>query len=201
MATTPQTLEELFESNKYNLSTAARKSRSWFDQQVTMMTKQHLTPQKVLKDKPEELTTRIIPGSMYMFLYDPKLKNTLPYYDRFPLVLPYAKTSTGFMGLNLHYLPYQLRTVLLDRLLVFRNNTKMDETTRIRYSWAAIDGISKFKPAQPCIKQYLDGHVRSRFKLVEPSDWATAMLLPVESFVGATKQAVWQESNKIIRRS
>jgi len=26
-------------------------------------------------------------GSMYMFFYDPKYKKTLPYYDRFPLVI------------------------------------------------------------------------------------------------------------------
>lgn len=201
MANTPQTLQQLFEANQYNLSNAARKSRSWFDQQVTLMTKQQLTPQKVLKDNPDNLVNKIMPGSMYMFLYDPKTKNTLPYYDRFPLVLPYKKTPDGFMGLNLHYLPYQLRTVLLDRLMVFRNNSRMDETTRIKYSWATIEGISKFKLAEPCIKQYLDGHVRSRFKYVEPRDWATAMLLPVESFVGASKQAVWQQSNKIIRKA
>ena len=30
-------------------------------------------------------------GRLNMFFYDPKLKKTLPYYDKFPLVLPLEK--------------------------------------------------------------------------------------------------------------
>jgi hypothetical protein len=77
----------------------------------------------------------------------------------------------------------------------------MDEMTRLKYSWQIIDGISRFTPAKPCIKQYLIGHVRSPFRKIDSSDWATAMLLPVERFVGASKQQVWAESQKIIRKA
>jgi len=31
------------------------------------------------------------PGGMYMFLYDPKTKAKLPYFDRFPLIFPFNK--------------------------------------------------------------------------------------------------------------
>ena len=119
----------------------------------------------------------------------------------FPLVFPYAKTEDGFIGLNMHYLPYNLRIRLLDSLLVFKTNNRMDETTRLKYSWQLIDGISRFKEAKPCIKQYLAGHVRTTFRKVDSSDWATAMLLPVERFVGDSKQAIWAESRKIIRKA
>jgi hypothetical protein len=165
------------------------------------MTKQQITPPRVLAGNPDQLATRVLPGHLYMFLYDPKTKADLPYYDRFPLVFPFRKTPDGFIGLNMHYLPYQLRIQLLDNLLVFANNQRFDETTRIKYSWALIDGVSKYKAAQPCIKQYLSGHVRSQFRQVTSSDWATAMLLPVERFVGASKQEIWADSRKIIRKS
>jgi hypothetical protein len=135
-----------------------------------------------------------------MFAYDPKGKATLPYYDRFPLVLPFRKTPDGFIGLNMHYLPYPLRITLLDNLLVFKNNSNIDETTRIKYSWAFIDGVSKYAAAKPCVKQYLTGHVRSQFRKINSNDWATAMLLPVERFVGASKQEIWADSRKIIRK-
>jgi hypothetical protein len=194
-----KTLLDVFERNKYDLATAARKSKSWFDQQVTLMTRQQITPPKVLQGNPEQLTTTIMPGHLYMFLYDPKLKNELPYYDRFPLVFPFRKTEDGFIGLNMHYLPYGLRIQLLDRLLVYKSNAKMNETTRIKYSWALIDGVSRFDAAKPCIKQYLTGHVRSQFRKVNSNDWATAMLLPVERFVGASKQEIWADSRRIIR--
>jgi hypothetical protein len=200
MAISPKNLKDVFERNQYDLLTSVKRSRAWFDQQVLIMSRQQLTPQRVLQGNPEQLTTRVMPGFMYMFAYDPKGKAELPYYDRFPLVLPFSKTPDGFIGLNLHYLPYQLRVMLLDQLLIFKNNSKMDETTRIKYSWQLIDGVSRYAAAKPCVKQYLMGHVRSQFRQVNAKDWATAMLLPVERFVGASNQEVWAESRKIIRR-
>jgi hypothetical protein len=90
--------------------------------------------------------------------------------------------------------------MLLDRLLIFKNNSKLDETTRIKYSWELIDGASRYAAAKPCVKQYLNGHVRSQFRQINANDWATAMLLPVERFVGASKQEVWSDSKKLMRR-
>lgn len=199
MATKSSTLQDVFERNKYNLDDAVKKSRSWFDQQVLLMSRQAITPPKVLKGNPEQLKTVIIPGKLYMFLYDPKLKNELPYYDRFPLVFPFRKVQGGFLGLNMHYLPYQLRIRLLDNLMQYASNAKLNEATRIKYSWALIDGVSRFSGAIPCVKHYLDNHVRSAFREVPSYDWATAMLLPVERFVGATTQQVWLESKRKMR--
>ncbi len=196
-----QTMLDVFERNQYDLLTAVKRSRSWFDQQVNLMTRQQLTPQRVLQGNPEQLATRIMPGHLYMFVYDPKLKKELPYYDRFPLVFPFSRTPDGFIGLNMHYLPYHLRIALLDNLLVFKSNNKIDETTRLKYSWQVIDGVSRYKAAQPCVKRYLLSHVRTQFRQVNSKDWATAMLLPVERFVGAAKQEVWADSRKIIRNA
>ena len=195
------TLLDVFEKNQYDLKTAVKKSRAWFEQQVLIMTRQQLTPQRVLNGNPEQLVTRIMPGHLYMFVYDPKTKAELPYYDRFPLVFPFRKTPDGFIGLNMHYLPYPLRITLLDNLLTYASNQRFDETTRLKYSWALIDGMSKYAAAKPCVKQYLVGHVRTQFRQVESSNWATAMLLPVERFVGASKQEIWADSRKIIRKN
>ena len=200
MAATPKNLKDVFERNQYDLLTSVKKSRAWFEQQVLIMSRQQLTPQRVLQGNPEQLTTRVLPGFMYMFAYDPKGKAELPYYDKFPLVLPFRKSPDGFIGLNLHYLPYQLRVILLDQLLVFKNNSKLDETTKIKYSWELIDGASRYAAAKPCVKQYLTGHVRSQFRQINANDWATAMLLPIERFVGASKQEVWSDSKRIMRR-
>jgi hypothetical protein len=196
MATKSSTLQDVFERNKYNLDDAVKKSRAWFDQQALLMSKQSITPPKVLKGNPQQLKMTIMPGKLYMFLYDPKLKNELPYYDRFPLVFPFRKVQGGFLGLNMHYLPYQLRIRLLDKLMQYASNNKLNEATRIKYSWALIDGVSRFNGAIPCVKHYLDSHVRSAFREVPSYDWATAMLLPVERFVGATTQQVWTESKR-----
>jgi hypothetical protein len=194
-------MQDAFERNSYDLLTAVKRSRGWFEKQVAELAKQQYTPKKVLNGDVSSLTTRLVPGNLYMYAYDPKTKADLPYYDRFPLVFPFRKTADGFYGLNMHYLPYDLRMKLLDNLLIFKNNNRLDETTRLKYSWAMIDGISKFKAAQPCVKQYLNGHLRSQFRQIDAPDWATAMLLPVEQFVGASKQQVWKESRAQIRKT
>jgi hypothetical protein len=195
------TIKDAFERNKYDLATIARKSRGWFEQQVILLGKQQLTPNKILQGNPDQLKVKITPGKLYMYGYDPKTKADLPYYDRFPLVFPYARTPDGFMGLNMHYLPYNLRIFLLDKLMVFKSNSRMDETTRLKYSWQTIDGLSRFAASKPCIKHYLTGHVKTQFREIPSADWATAMLLPVERFIGASKQEIWAESRKTIRKN
>ena len=192
------TLLDVFEKNQYDLKTAVKKSRAWFEQQVLIMTRQQLTPQRVLNGNPEQLVTRIMPGHLYMFVYDPKTKAELPYYDRFPLVFPFRKTPDGFIGLNMHYLPHRLRIILMERLMIFASNDKMDATTKLRYSWALIDGVSKFSLAKPCVKRYLTNHLKSPLVNVPADDWTTAMMLPVERFTKATKEYVWSESRKKI---
>jgi hypothetical protein len=190
-----ESFQSLFDKFRMDPNIAG-KSKTWYEQQALLLSgkQRFLTPNKVMNNEADRLKGKIAPGKLFMFLYDPKTKDTLPYYDLFPLVFPYQKIPGGFMGLNMHYLPYQLRVRLLDRLMMFASNSKLDETTRIRYSWETISGLSKFNLAKPCIKHYLDSHVKSQFKFVPASDWSTAMMLPVERFVGAKKETVWADS-------
>jgi hypothetical protein len=187
-----QPLETLFEKYRYDKSIAT-KSKTWFEQQALLLKKRTgITPRKLLNQGQQ--TTRLVPGRLYMFFYDPKMKDTLPYYDTFPLVFPYAKVQGGFMGLNMHYLPYYYRVQLMTRLMQFATNTAFDETTKIRYSWSLISGASKFRFAEPCIKHYLNEHVESPFLEIPGQDWHTAMMLPVERFVKSNKNRVWGDS-------
>jgi hypothetical protein len=195
--TSKNSLQNIFDKNRYDLS-IVKKSKTWFDQQSLLLARQNITPEKVLASKGVNIRNNVLPGNLYMFMYDPKHKDTLPYYDRFPMVFPWKKTEGGFIGLNLHYLPYGLRIRLMDKLMIFKTNAKLDEKTRLQFSWNLINGVAKFAPAAPCVKQYLSDHVKSPFVKVNPSDWATAMMLPVERFVGANKQQVWQESVRSI---
>lgn len=189
-----QLIKDVFTENQYNLREAAVRSKAWFQQQATLLGRQNLTSKKVLNSDSRRVKSSIVPGNLYMFLYDPKTKDDLPYYDKFPLVFPYKKVGGGFMGLNMHYLPYQPRVILLQRLMDFASDKAMNENTKLNYSWSLISGVSKFKWAEPCIKHYLFGHVRSTFRKIDAPDWATAMLLPVEQFVGASKNQVWADS-------
>ena len=137
-------------------------------------------------------------GHMYHFYYDPKTKGTLPYYDRFPLVVVTDIYPDGFLGLNLHYLPPALRAKLMDGLYTISNNKKFDETTRMRVSYDMLKSASKFRGYKPCVKRYLTGHLQSRLAYINATEWDIALFLPVEQFAKAGKSEVWADSRKAI---
>lgn len=188
------TYSKIFQKNQYSIDVAATKSRTWFQQQARLLSAQQIQPLRLIQSNADRNVMRIVPGELYLFAYDPKHQDTLPHWDMFPLVFPFRKTKDGFIGLNLHYLPYQMRIVLLDRLMDFRTNSAMNETTRLKYSWSTIEGVSRFKIAEPCIHRYLNNHIQTPLKKIDSKDWTTALMLPVERFVGASKQTVWSES-------
>lgn len=126
-------------------------------------------------------------GQMFLFGYNPKYAETLKYYDTLPLVFPFRLEKNGFYGLNLHYLPYSLRTALVNSLIL--NNKKSDHTTR------AIN-IMSASYFQPCIKRYLFSHVVSKIMYISPEEWEKAILLPIEAFKKSSKTSVWNESKQ-----
>ena len=165
-------------------------ARAWLRQEVA-----NLNPSRsaMMRDR-EKLRNRTMIGRMYFYFYDPKHKATLPYYDRFPLVLPVERYPDGFLGLNLHYIHPKQRIILLDKLSDFATNSKYDETTRLRLTYATLASATKAFEATPCIKRYLFSHVESRFLEITADKWDIAALLPFEYFVGASKSKVFRDS-------
>jgi len=172
-------------------------SQEWFKKNVTNLA---VSRQSVLKDTALDKTTQQISGSMYMYFYDPKFKETLPYYDRFPLTIIVDSAPGGFYGLNLHYLNYNTRAKFLDDLMSFgpAKSTENSRLTKLRYQ--LISGVRKYKEFKPCFKHYLGKHVVSQFARVPMTDWEIAIFLPVEQFKKKSKTSVWNESLKIARQ-
>lgn len=189
------TFTQIIQRNPYELKQLVGKSRTWFNNEVVSIKSQgRVSAHYMMRGASQQNRADILPGEMYMFYYDAKHKDTLPYWDMFPLVFPFRKLEDGFIGLNMHYLPYQLRATLLDALMGYRTNNRLTANTRLKYSWSTIQGFSQLSLAKPCVHRYLISNVKSVFKKVDSPDWATALMLPVERFVGASKQQVWSES-------
>lgn len=152
---------------------------------------------KILRS-PAALTSQLEVGKMYFFMYDPKWKKELPYFDKFPLIFPIEKTSDGFIGINLHYLPYVLRAKLMDMLYNYVSDPKLDARAKLKISYGILKSASASKYIKPCIKRYLTGHCRSRFVFVEPVEWDIALFLPVSNFQKESEAKVWADSRKMI---
>lgn len=176
-----------------------KESRDWYRQKARAI-KRKQNENFMMREGGDRLKNRVAMGSMYMFYYDPKHKATLPYYDMFPLIFPIAKGKGYFLGINMHYLPYAYRAVLMDALYDITNNKHMDETTKVKLSYGILKGASRYRYFRPCIKKYLNNHVRSRFLLIHPSEWDVAIFLPTGRFEKASQQKVWADSRRIINK-
>lgn len=174
------------------------KSYEWYKNQIRKLGLTKLVPQTALRSEMGELVTNIKWGNMYLFMYNPENRETLPVYDMFPLVLPFRLIPNGFVGLNFHYLPPLLRLKLLNRLLVLANNSTLSETTKIQTTWNVLSNASRFPEVAPCVKRYKFQNVRSKFLKINPKDWKTSVLLPLETFKKSSANTVFKNSRDII---
>ena len=134
-------------------------------------------------------------GRLNMFFYDPKLKAKLPYYDTFPLVLPLEGYSDGFLGINFHYLPINLRIRLLDRMVDFSSDTNFDEGTTLDVDYT---GVKSIRLVKPTLKRYLIGRVKTNFRRIDADEFTVATLLPVQRFSKASADTVYSDSRSMI---
>jgi hypothetical protein len=139
-------------------------------------------------------TNRITPGKLFCFYYDPKGKTDLPYYDIFPMTLVLEQYPDGFLGLNLHYLPYNYRVAFLKKLMDYAVLDKENEVQRLRITYDILSVSKRLKEFKPCIKKYLYGHVKSHILAIQPEEYQIAALLPLQRFQKANSGEVWSES-------
>ena len=183
------------EAFRKGITPRTEESREWFRKRVQRLTR--VNRESLMREEGVNKVSTPLLGSMMMFFYDPKLKDKLPYYDTFPLVIPVERAAGGFRGLNLHYIPPILRAKFLDSLLDLVNNKKYDESTRFNLTYRLLKGAAKFKYFQPCFKHYLMEHVRSRFAQVPAPEWEIVTFMPTASWKKASAGKVYSDSRKI----
>ena len=179
-----------------DLEFLSRESLAWFKKEIRNIQSPSELANDILKLRRK---SAFEVGGLYHFVYDPLLKNKLPYYDTFPLVIPLSKGADGFTGLNLHYLPPMQRAIFLDKLIDFDFETNKDEQKRIKISYDILSITRTLKEFRPCMKYYLNSQVKSRIVPIKTSEWETAVFLPTAIFVGARSSKVYAESIKRIR--
>jgi hypothetical protein len=132
-------------------------------------------------------------GGMFHFIYDPKWKEQLPYWDKFPLVIPIEMYNDGFLGLNLHYLPPILRAKLLDALLELKEKSSTNQAY-MRVSYKILRGVVKQKLFEPCLKRYLSNHIISKIISISDESWEEVAFLPTQQFQKASQKDVWRDA-------
>lgn len=171
-----------------------RKSINWYNNQIKRIRDLQGRVDRTVRN---EGRANIQIGGLYLFRYDPKFKAELPYYDILPLVIPFATAPGGFLGLNLHYLPYGWRFKLMGALLDLVTK-ETDPMSRAKISWSILNNSSKYPGVAPCVKHYLSNHVKSGFYQIPNDQWLAAAMMPLEQFRGADKTSIFADSRRMI---
>jgi hypothetical protein len=142
--------------------------------------------------------TGAMPGQLYFFLYNPKLRLTLPYYDMFPLVLVLDKGPNWFFGMNFHYLNYEQRARFFDALYnTYTVNKSQSLKARMLVTYDILQTVTKpaiAKYYKPCLKRYLIPRLQTPLLQVGEEYWQMALFLPVDMFRKKTRSQVWRET-------
>ena len=188
-------LERLATETPAQLRDRSREALDFFRGHVRNL---KVTPQSFYKQTNLKKATRFLEGRMYTFFYDPKTKDKLPYYDRFPVILLLEANQQGFSGLNLHYIPPRYRVKLLNELYDFivTDDEEDDENmkTRIRVTYEILQSTAKMKFFRPCYKRYLTSHIEGRALEIIPEYWDIMAMLPVGRFQKESVRKVYSES-------
>lgn len=189
-------LEEAKDKNLFEERT--QRAINWYKSRVLeLLGSRKIEPTDIVKDTSRNSPPEI--GGMFMFQYDPKHKETLPYYDTNPLVLVIDQNQDGFMGLNFHYIRPVHRTILLNALYVYETYSIQHEETVINISYDVLKSASSLRYYKPTLKRYLYKHMKSTFSYrVHPSEWPLALFLPTQNFMKASYSEVLRNSSRII---
>lgn len=177
-------------SNRNSAANAQQKSLAWFWKTIKASEGDYKKGTFTVRDHP-------FIGGMFHFMYDAKYKATLPYYDKFPLVIPIQLYPDGFLGMNLHYLPPILRAKLLD-ILIEKYTRSTSSRTYMALSYDILKQIAGAPLYEPCLHRYLTTHIKSHVVMVTADMWEEVAFLPTARFQGATQQQVWSDSKKRI---
>lgn len=172
---------------KSSNSPTHNKSTKWFEDTL----KKRVKNKAVINPKP---------GAIYTFVYDAKHKNTLPYWDKFPLIIflgMQASTkskSIMMQGLNLHYITPRQRQSFLEELLIYMTTKTLNSNTKLKIKWS---NVKHMRGSTEMIKNYLPGNIKGKLIEINPTDWASVIFLPTQKFISNGRnfnsKAVWSK--------
>jgi len=180
-----------------NVRAKGKEAMSWF-RDIVKKTRAAAFPAstgraEIMDERNTGVSGRPSIGKLYLFQYDAKYKDILPYWDVWPLIFPFDFARNGFYGINLHYLPPNARIDLMLRLIKAEGlGGKIRDNYKLKLSY---DIITNYPPAKPCIKRYLFSHVQGKgFYGIKGEDWSYAASLPLQKFRGASNNTIWGDS-------
>ena len=191
-----QSIEKSFyNANGSDTRRNTEKSMEWFRKNVTKNYNTARTSQMFL-DR-DLFKNKMVLGKMYFYEYDALHKDKLPYWDRYPIIIPFSayKAKNGasiVLGINFHYLPPKLRMIAFRSLLEFRSAKAYNNKVKMKITWNKLMSLGKSKYFEHAVKAYRMDRVRSKFVEIPAQSWELSIFLPISRFQKSNKKTVWK---------
>lgn len=187
--------KSFYKANPSSVKRNTEKSLKWFSRYIPKNFSRVRTA-RMFRDR-ELWSDKVLPGHMYFFEYDAIHKDTLPVWDRYPMIFPWdtfrGKNGDLYMlGINLHYLPPALRFHAMKSLLTLRNEKRYRANTKLRISWSILKGLTQSPLFEHSIKMYSMKHVKSKFVEIPARSWEMAVFLPLARWQSGSKSLAWK---------
>lgn len=175
--------------NKYN-----REAINWYKTQVSKI---QVGRMQLLSDNQIYQHNKPGPGHFCFFFYSAKgyKEGTLPYYDTSPMSLILSAHGNMVQGLNVHYLPLNLRVILFQQILAIEGGS-LSNQRKFNATYETIKAMGNLY--KPCLKNYLLSNIKSQAVWVPIDSSLIATFLPVANFKGASQTKVYADSRKLI---
>jgi hypothetical protein len=147
-------------------------------------------------------------GSLYSHIYDPKLKDELPFYDVLPLYFPIDFKGDRMLALNIHYLPPMTRKMFignyvrwLDGEAVARGFKSIDNVPPAFIQKVGIEYLNDLYTSgamqvggmlRQCVRTYLYSHIMSDLTIIKVSDWGKAVNAILPQFVKKSDRQIYR---------
>lgn len=148
-------------------------AKKWLNQRK-MNTSSRNRARRNLLGKQSNKNQRIEYGHMYFFKYNAKTKETMDYWDEYPLIIPFGAKGSLIYGLNLHYIPPRIRAGIID-MFKQKDGTLMPLEATVK----SMADNPIFKPA---IHSYYPNLMVGDVQMIEPEDWENVIFLPLANF-------------------
>tara|TARA_Y100000593_G_C4303458_1_gene334527 strand:+ start:33 stop:716 length:684 start_codon:yes stop_codon:yes gene_type:complete len=208
-------------SNLYEEYDRDNHTRLWLKEKVAELSPR---PRTLFNDNRNLRSTYPIAGNIYLFLYEPKNKNRLRYYDRLPLIIPidiyrkrskksqkkradYTGSGSNFSGSgdkenkkdktdSFNALNLHYTTVETREFILER----LYRTSNFRSNLRNLMRYKNGKLINALTKTYRMDGLRSRFLQIPVEEYDLAMVHKTEFFKKKHKTVAWRDTRRRIIR-
>lgn len=120
----------------------------------------------LVKKKSQAFGKYIKPGAMIHFQYDAKYKDTLKFWDSMPTIIVLRVTKTRMLGLNLHFVPTELRKNII-KFIINKNSSNIKRNKPMYIDYKTIKSFLNAINATICIRSYLVNRIKRNITIVQ----------------------------------